>query len=236
MTEENNMMQMLQSTMTNINTHIVNQGIVMDSLATQISYHGVGNSIETFDGKQDKYNDWIRALDKYSLLHNLSDERKINIALQTSRGVVSDYIIKWQRENIPLNRSWDYLHKQLTSRFSMVADCRHYKNLMRRTKQKTDESISVFSGRLQNLAIEAYGSQKLSDDLVQAELIECFIDGLHNTRIKYRLLERDPKDFDTAITIAQTQDNLSRMFALRMASPTAKNIDLSNNEEPMEEM
>ena len=154
---------------------------------------------------------------------------RIKIALQTSKGVVSDFIFRWQ-ENTGINeRNWENLKIELTSRFSHVVDCRHAKNLMRRIKQKSDEPVIVYSGRLYNLAVEAYDLQTINVPLVQAELIECFIDGLNDMKLKYKLMERNPQTFENAVQIANQDQNLRRMFMLR----TSKNIE-NTRETPME--
>ena len=212
----------VQTTMQQLTQHISNQGFIMNNLANQISIQGVGNSIEPFDGDPNKFKEWMRALDKYSLLNNLSDDKKVCIAFQTSRKIVSDYIFRWQTEERDPN--WAGLKQELFSRFSPIVDAKHAKNMLRRSRQKPDENIIAYSTRLHNLSYEAY-SGAANQEYVETELIEAFVDGLHNQRLKFKLMERDPKTFKEAVKIAKDDQNLRTMFALRTKTST---------EEPME--
>ena len=219
----------LQATINELGIHIVNQGNLLNSVSTQLTYHGVNGFVEVYDGNQAKFGEWIHSLEKFSVLNSLSSEAKIKVALQTTKGVVSDFIFRWQENTGVEDRNWDNLKRELTSRFSLVTDARHAKNMLRRIKQKPEEPITVYSGRILNLAIDAYGSPTVNEPLVQAELIECFIDGLNNMKLKYKLMERNPQTFENAVQIANADQNLRKMFTMR----TSKNIE-NARETPME--
>ena len=212
----------------NLGLHITHQGQVMETISDQLTSQNVTNEVKSYDGEQSRFKEWINDLEKYSLMNNFGDAQKIRAALQTSNGIVSDFVFRWQSETNEESKTWETLRKELTSRFSLVSDARHAKNMMRRIKQKNDESITAYHGRLYNLATEAYDRHSLNKSHVQLEMIECFIDGLHNSKLKFKLMERNPQTLDQAVQIAHADQNLRKMFNLR----TARGWE--NAETPME--
>ena len=97
-------------------------GNIMESLAFQISNKSLSSDIEVFDGNPENFKEWIKAIDKYCLINQRDEDGKMAIAFQTSRGVVSDYIFRWQTETLQVNRTWVTLKRELTFRFSPIVD------------------------------------------------------------------------------------------------------------------
>ena len=85
---------------------------------------------------------------------------------------------------------------------------------MRRSKQKQGESIIAFSSRLYNLSLEAYNVQVVGEHM-QEELTDLFIDGIRNQKLRFKLMERKPATFEQAVKIANEDQHLRKMFALR---------------------
>ena len=189
-------------------------GNIMNSLSFQISNKNLSSDIEAFHGSPEKFKDWIKSIEKYCLINQRDEDGKMAIAFQTSRGVVSDYIFRWQSETNQINKSWASLKRELIFRFSPIVDQKHARNVLRLSKQKQDESIIAFSTRLYNLSLEAYDAQVLGEHM-QEELTDIFIDGIRNQKLRFKLMERKPATFEQAVKIANEDQHLRKMFALR---------------------
>ena len=207
----------------------------MDNLATAISNQGVGSLIEPFNGEPYKFKDWIRQVEKYSLMNNLDQIKQIKIAFMTSRGAVSDYIFRWQTEVEPERHRWEILKNDLTARFSAITDSNHAHALLRQIKQKPNEPVTLYGERLYNLAQEAYSQTNVSAEgskaIVQRQLIDYFIDGLNHDGTKYKIMRESPRTLEDAIRVAMGEQNLRKRFALRNAKGGSQDND---RETPME--
>ena len=202
----------------------------MDNLATAISNQGVGTLIDSYDGDAQKFKEWITQIEKYSLMNNLDDSKQIKITFMTSRGAVSDFVFRWQREVAADRNNWETLKNDLTARFSSITDSNHAHALLRQIKQKSNEPVTLYGERLYNLATEAYSNINVQDEgsriIIQRQLIDYFIDGLNNDGIKFKIMRESPRTLEEAIRTAMGEQNLRKRFALRNSK--------SNSETPME--
>ena len=82
------------------------------------------------------------------------------------------------------DNTWAQLKEQLAVRFSDVNDAQMALSLLRRVKQKQGESIQNYSERILSLAEEAYNNQ--GGDAVERQLIDIFVDGLTNDKLKMK--------------------------------------------------
>ena len=119
-------------------------------------------------------------------------------------GAVSGFIQRYMTAN-PDN-TWAQLNEQLAVRFSDVTDAQMALSLLRRVKQKQDESIQNYSERILSLAEEAYHNQ--GGDPVERQLIDIFVDGLINDQLKMKILREQPNTLQGAVATTTNEQNL----------------------------
>ena len=137
-------------------------------------------------------------------LVNVPEVRKKLIAYQSSRGAVSGIIQRYMTAN-PDN-TWAQLKEQLAVRFSDVTDAQMALSLLRRVKQKQVESIQHYCEQILSLAEEAYINQ--GGDAVERQLIDIFVDGLTNDKLKMKILREQPNTLQGAVATATNEQNL----------------------------
>ena len=175
----------------------------------------VSLTIKTFDGtKAADFKDWITSIDKHAYLYGNSDEKRKLTAYQASSGAVSDFIKRFLDSRPTEN--FNTLRRELSNRFSDVADRAHAFALLGKTKQKQDEGVQIYAERLLTLAREAYDNvQDGAAAIVDQQLIEFFIDGLRNDTIKLKILRDRPDTFERAVRLAMEEQNLRKRFEIR---------------------
>lgn len=181
----------------NINRELSN---VSQTLTTQ----GILNLVPTFHGNTKHFREWIKSIEKYATLVNITDERKKLIAYQSSTGAVSGFIHRYMLAN--RHQTWEHLKQQLAVRFSDVTDSQMALSLLRNCKQKSGESIHVFAERLLSLAEDAYNNR--GGDAIERQLIDIFVDGLTNDQLKLKILRDRPDNLQAAIGLATNEQNL----------------------------
>ena len=202
---------------TNLRVEVANIG---QALAAQ----GVSGTISKFDGNPKFYREWIRSIEKYSLLVGAPDNRKKMIAYQQSTGAVSGFIQRYMVAN-PQN-TWDQMKEQLSARFSDVTDAQMALSLLRQTRQKSGETIHNYAERILSLAEDAYNNQ--GGDAVERQLIDIFVDGLTNDQLKMKILRDQPDTLQAAVGVATNEQNLRARVQLSHQSPS------NSNSTPME--
>lgn len=173
---------------------------VSQALTTQ----GVSTSVIKFDGNSRNFREWIKSIEKYSILADIPDARKKMVAYQSSGGAVSGFIQRYMVANP--NNTWQQLKEQLAVRFSDVTDRQMALSLLRTVKQKQGENIQIFAERILSLAEEAYQNQ--GGDAVERQLIDIFVDGLTQDNLKLKILRDQPDTLQGAIAIATNEQNL----------------------------
>ena len=182
---------------TNLRVEVANIG---QALAAQ----GVSGTISKFDGNPKFYREWIRSIEKYSLLVGAPDNRKKMTAYQQSTGAVSGFIQRYMVAN-PQN-TWDQMKEQLSVRFSDVTDAQMALSLLRQTRQKSGETIHNYAERILSLAEDTYNNQ--GGDAVERQLIDIFVDGLTNDQLKMKILRDQPDTLQAAVGVATNEQNL----------------------------
>lgn len=202
----------------------------MQNLSMSISNQGLGNVggyIKLFDGDSKQFKDWIKQVEKYAMLNSFDDSNKIKVAFMTATGAASDYIFRW-KEGTAL-QTWGDLKETLTKHFGDVAEPDHARALLRGMKQGVDESVSVYSGRMYNIAKDAFvdidPTNAEAKRLIEQELIEFFVDGLKTDSVKYRIMRQSPSTFDEASRIALEEQNLRRRFEVRNGTPIREHYE-----------
>ena len=123
---------------------------------------GISQVVPNFDGKQAEFHNWIKAIEKYSLLARLPDDKKRFIALQSSSGLVADFLQRYL--NSHPGCKWDMLKQELIARFALVSDSMHALTLLGRKRQGRNENIQIFAERLLNLAQQAFQDQGVNGE------------------------------------------------------------------------
>ena len=59
--------------------------------------------VSRFDGNAKNFREWIRSIEKYSMLTSVDDARRKLIAYQTSGGTLSGYIERYMTQNLNHN-------------------------------------------------------------------------------------------------------------------------------------
>ena len=189
-----------------------------------------GMSIESFSGDPKKFNNWVKDIEKYSILAHLNPEKMKTLAYKTSSDAVSDYIKRRLLAPAHANETWNDLKKALALRFSEITDPQLAFTLLRKERQMFNEGVQVFAERLIFLAEQAF--RDANPDVARSvdnQLIGIFTDGLYDTALKFKLLRADPTSLQDAIDIALKEENLRRRFTLRTSSEPPANQPLLNN-------
>ena len=147
----------------------------LTNLSTAVSAQGVSQVVGLFDGDSSKYQDWIKSLEKYTLLSGGNGAKTKLLAYQTSRGAVSDYIHHYMTEH-PDN-TWEQLKGELNVHFAEVNDQHHAFTMLCKAQQHKAETVQVYAERLYALVQDAF--EKTNKALVESQLIGFFIDGLY---------------------------------------------------------
>lgn len=178
--------------------------------------------ITPFEGDAKKFKQWIKEVEKYSVMSGKHGHEIPMLAYITSKGSVGDYIKRYldetdASEEIP---SWNDLKESLKNRFAEITDPQHALAVMLRTRQNSNESVQLFAERLLQIAEDAYNKDRLKDHLVQQQLVDIFCDGLTFDYLRMKILRENPKDLESAIQIAMREQNLRQRLAIRGSNMT----------------
>ena len=146
--------------LTSFHGAITQQNTLFSQQNTLLLNPSLSDTVPTFTGEQHKCRDWIESVIKYADVNNLDSAKRINAAYVTCRGLVSDFIRRWQEDN-PAG-TWDDLKTQLVLHFSEITDAEHAHALLRKIKQSQGEKVSHYAGRLHRLSRDAYPAADLA--------------------------------------------------------------------------
>ena len=185
----------------------------MGHLATTMGAQGIAKIVPSFDGSNPKeFKDWIKSIEKFITLTQVENERVKFVAYQASNGrPVSDFLKRYLSRNPEEN--WRRVKAELRSCFGEVVDSQHALLLLRKVRQKPNESIQVFAERLLALGEDAF--EGIGDAFVERQMVGFFIDGLYKDQMKLKIMRENPLRFDDAVMIATREQNLTKRFQLR---------------------
>ena len=198
--------------------------------------------IDKFNGDQHKFSSWIKQIERYCRRKNCDDEAKINIATLTSEGPAADFIDRWVENTQLPAQTFDILKDKLIKHFADVSTPDQARIMLRRLKQKPNENVSAFGGRVYNVAKDAFTeydpNQRETRKLIENEMIISFVDGLSNDSIKLRIMRSQPDTFEAALDLALNEQSLQRRFDARNPSNSERRWDIKDKDrrqiEPME--
>lgn len=207
-----------------------NVGEQMAGLSTTMGAQGVAKIIKPFDGNAKEYKEWVKSIEKYALLTRVPADQVKMVAYQSSKGPVSDFLKRYLEANAA--HTWAQVKTELSTRFAEVTDSQHALMLLRKVKQKQEESIQVYAERLMALGEEAFPNQV--NVAVDQQLIGFFIDGLLHDYMKMKVMRENPATLQAAITTATNEQNLRKRFALRSGNHSRALYGSDTDPQPME--
>ena len=179
----------------------------MNHLTTTMGAQGIAKVVQNFDGSNPKeFKDWVKSIEKFATLTGIQDEKIKLIAYQASRGPVSDYMKRYMDEHPTFD--WNRIKVDLKSSFGEVVDSQHTLLLLRKVKQKSQETVHVYAERLLALGEDAFEGQGY--DAIQKQLVGYFIDGLYRDGMKLKVMRDNPDTLNAAVTIASRERNLQK--------------------------
>ena len=97
-------------------------------------------SVIRYGGDPKKFQQWIRSLEKHTLLTSVGDDEGVKaFALQSSDGPVSDFLVTYFK-NEPAC-PWESVLGQLKARFADIVDSQHGLQVLRTTRQKAGQTV-----------------------------------------------------------------------------------------------
>lgn len=207
-----------------------NIGEQVTGLTTTMGAQGVAKIVPSFDGESKKFKEWVKSIEKYSVLTRVPPEQVKMVAYQSSKGPVSDFLKRYLEVNP--GQTWVQIKAELTARFAEVTDPQHALMLLRKVRQRPGENVQVYAERLLNLADDAFAGQ--AGDAVNRQLVGFFIDGLFYDYMKMKVMRENPATLQAAITVATAEHNLRKRFDLRSGHPSSQNHADNYGPEPME--
>ena len=199
--------------------------------------------VQSFNEEPDKFKEWVKFIEKYATLTRLGNVDIPRIVYQACTGPVGDFIRRYLnvKEEAGEDPSWFVLKENLTTRFAEINYQHQAFAVLRKTKQKPNESVQLFAERLLNNAEDAY-PQAGDRPVVEQQMINVLLDGLYHDYLKMKVLREDPRTFNEALQIAMREQNIRKHFALGQDNeprqnrykPKENNKSHSQDETPME--
>ena len=112
---------------------------------------------------------------------------------------------------------------ELATQFGVAEDPQQALYDLRKIKQKGDETIQVFAGRIRDIARDAFPGVDLADATVSRQLIDFFTDGLSDRTVARRVVRDGPQTLAAALTSAVNESTIQKKFRTKRL-----------NEEPIE--
>ena len=181
-----------------------NVRVELANVSNALAAQGISSIVSRFDGNVKNFREWIKSIEKYSVLTGVDDAHRKLIAYQKSGGAVSGFIEHYMTQN--LNHNSSQMKAQLAVRFSDVTDGQMALSLLRQCKQMVGESIHNYAERILSLAETAYNYQ--GGDPIEWQLIDIFVDGLNNDQLKMKILRDQPATLQGAEAVATNAQNL----------------------------
>ena len=184
------------------------------NMRMELRSNGAARHITTFDGEgPEKYQKWLKEIEKARAIVNADDDRSRALVLQTVSGPAAEYVTRMinEKENI----TWEELKGKLSEYYNDLADVQYARQQLRRIAQRSGESIQNYHERIMLTASNAFGPSEISDKHVETQLIDFFIDGLRDDSLVRRLLRKAPKTLADAFKFATNEQQAQRSYDLR---------------------
>ena len=140
----------------------------MGHLDTTMGAQGIKKIVPCFDDSNPKeFKDWIKSIEKFLTSTQVKNERVKFVAYQASKGPLSNFLKRYLSRNPEEN--WRRVKAELRSCFGEVVDSQHALLLLRKVRQKPNESIQVFAKRLLALGEDAF--EGIGDEFVERQML-----------------------------------------------------------------
>jgi hypothetical protein len=170
------------------------------------------DSIARYKGDPKAFRLWIKQLEKAVGVRALDIDETVALAYESADGPPSDFIGRYVKVHRPTH--WVDLKPELQAHFAEVTDPQHALYVLRTTTQGK-ESAHVFGERVIELAEDAWPGQDIDAPLIQAQLVDIFIDGLKEKLIARKVLRAATGTLLGAIQAATREQDWTRRYELR---------------------
>ena len=186
----------------------------LKGVSASLGSQAVSTLIPPFDGTPGKFGQWIKALEKFFLLHGPDDHSKKLAAFQSATGAVSDFIHRFLEKKAG---PWAELKTELITRFGEPQDPQHAFASLKTLKQFKGEHIQLFAERLLAKAERAF-PEPGTLAAMQPHLVGFFTDGLTSDVLKLKMMRENPRSIQQAVEIACAEQTVQELFARRYPS------------------
>ena len=158
--------------------------------------------VQTFEGDPTQFKQWVRNIERYAQMARLRDEDIPQIVHVTCTGLVADFVKRYigECEKDKVNPKWQDLKKLLQRRFAEITDQQQAMAMLRKIRQRPNESVQMLAERLLRIAEDAYPPIPATDvttkNLIQKQLVDTFCDGLRFDYLRMKIT-RTPKHWKT---------------------------------------
>ena len=197
----------------------------MTEISNDLKQQGMVQTITPFSGDPRKLGEWMEDLEKTAILADLDDHKRKLMAYQTAKGTVGKFIRRYMTEQP--NAPWNALRGELTNRFGEARDPQQAFARLRQVKQRSGETVQMYTERLLGLAIAAFPGGL---DAIQQQLVGMFIDGLAHEYLKMRVMRDNSPNLTEAAKSAQSEQNIMARLSNRSGITRSDR----EQEEPME--
>ena len=217
-------------------------GQTVDSINRNFINLNLNTLIEPYNGSQpSKLRSWISAVEKVADATGMGEHEKMISLYLTARDHVSDYMRRWYSENSE-NLKFEELKKSLISNFSSVTEPSMAHDMLRRIRQKPDESVTIFAERIYNLAEHAFADltsrHAAAQGVIQQQLVDYFVSGLLSKHLKFKILSKRCTTLKDAVKVAREENELIRKYnahgGVKQFEPNPWKGDKNPDESPME--
>lgn len=181
-----------------------------------------------FAGKSQEFQNWILELERYFIIHNCDENRKIKVTFQSSAGPVCEFLKRYLTDNNSVR--YEQLKAKLRSRYGEITDPQYALKLLRNVRQRQGENIATYGERILMLAKDACEGDLDVANPMQRVLIGQFTDGLISDAVRAKLIRGNPATLSDAVNLALREQN----FLKRIHNRTHHSDDNTASHEPME--
>ena len=182
-------------------------------------------------GKEEKFRQWLRQIDRIGALKGLGDAAMKDLCTSTLVLNAADYCARVISTD--KNIAWADLRALLYERYSGFTMNLMARRSLRNIKQNTGESIQNLSERIIQAADLAYTPEQRKDKLCESELIDILAGAVLDLRILRKFIDKRPKTFGKAVEVAlsvQNSEAIYQVFQHKQGNTKTK----TRIEQPME--
>jgi hypothetical protein len=180
----------------------------------EIRSMSMANQIRHFNGEGNrKFHDWLKDMTRVCTALRADPERTRALALQTVTGPAAEFLTRYLTTRPTAD--WPVIKAAMAARYSDEADATYALQKLRTLKQNSGEPVQNYVERILSFSGDAYVGQDINNQFIQQQLVQTFIDGVKDEFMAKKLIRERPQTLDAALTIAISELQTSRSFALR---------------------